>query len=65
MRSRWGAVANYHAKMFDRPQYPSPTPRHDPGSRMFCWYVLYILFVRTHTKFGIKKIFEIDVVIEI
>ena len=28
------------------------------------WYVLYLSFVRTHTKFGIK-IFEIDFVIEI
>ena len=28
------------------------------------WYVLYLSFVSTHTKFGIK-IFEIDFVIEI
>ena len=28
------------------------------------WYVLYLSFVRTHTKFGIK-IFEIDFVIEL
>ena len=47
------------------PTPQSPTPgawprRHDANP---VWYVLYLLFVRTHTQFGIK-IFEIDFVIE-
>ena len=25
-RSRWGAIANPHAKVFDSPSTPSPTP---------------------------------------
>ena len=66
MRSQWDAIANYHAKMFDRPQHPSPTPRHDPGSGMKCFVDMFyiMLFVRTHTKFGIKNL-KIDVVIKI
>ena len=45
---------------------PSPTPRAWPRrqNKNPFWYVLYLSFVRTHTKFGIK-IFEIDFVIEI
>ena len=44
----------------------SPTPRAWPRrqNKKPVWYVLYLSFVRTHTKFGIK-IFEIDFVIEI
>ena len=65
-RSRWGAIANPHAKALDSPS----TLQSHPGA--WPWqqnensvqYVFYILFVRTHTKFGIK-IFEIDMVTEI
>ena len=60
-RSRLGAIANPNAKVFDSPS----TPKFHPGA--WPWqqnensvqYVFYLLFVRTHTKFGIK-IFEID-----
>ena len=59
--SWWGAIANPLAKVFDSPS----TPQSHPGA--WPWqqnensvqYVFYLLFVRTHTKFGIK-IFEID-----
>ena len=56
-------------KNFDpwAPQVPqSPTPGAWPRrqNKNPVWYVLYLSFVRTHTKFGIK-IFEIDFVIEI
>ena len=63
-RSRWGAIANPHAKVFDSPSPRSPTPEHDLGNRMknSVQYVFFLLFVRTHTKFGIK-IFEIDMLI--
>ena len=46
------------------PQSPTPgaCPRHHNENSI--QYVLYLLFVRTHTKFGIK-IFEIDYVIVI
>ena len=46
------------------PQSPTPGawPMQKNGNPV--WYVLYLSFVRTHTKFGIK-IFEIDFVIEI
>ena len=55
-RSRWGAIANPLAKVFDSPS----TPQSHPGA--YPWqqneysvqYVFYLLFVRTHTKFGIK-----------
>ena len=49
------------------PQCPKVRPLgHNPGDRIKnpIWYVLYLSFVRTNTKFGIK-IFEIDFVIEI
>ena len=44
---------------------PSPTPGAWPRQRNEnpVWYVLYLSFVRRHTKFGLK-IFEIDFVIE-
>ena len=68
MRSRWGALAIHHTNIFDPPPPapPSPTPEACPRqhNENFVLYVLYLLFVRTHTKFGIK-IFEIDFVIEI
>ena len=65
-RSRWGAIANPHAKVFDSPS----TPQSHPGAWLWqqnensVQYVSYLLFVRTHTKFGIK-IFEIDMVTKI
>ena len=34
VRSRWGAIANPHAKVFDSPAPRSPTPGHDLGNRM-------------------------------
>ena len=49
------------------PQRPKVPPLgHDPllHNENPVWYVLYLSFVRTHTKFGIK-IFEIVFVIEI
>ena len=47
-----------------RPQHPQvPTLGQDTGNRTknLVWYIQYLLFVRTHTKIGIK-IFEIDFV---
>ena len=60
MRSRWDAIANPYAKDFDPPAPPSPTPGAWPQQQNenSVRYVFYLLFVRTHTKFGIK-IFEI------
>ena len=48
------------------PSAPSPTPEAWPRwqNENLVWYILYLSFVRTHPKFGIK-IFEIDFVIEI
>ena len=48
------------------PSSPKPHPWAWPRwqNENPVWYVLYVSFVRTHTKFGIK-IFEIDTVIEI
>ena len=65
MPSQWSAIANPRVKGFD-PQHPKVPPLgHDPGNRMKIWFdILYILFVSTHTKIGIKG-FEIDFVIEI
>ena len=63
-----------HMTIFDfffwppwHPHRPEVPPLgHDSGDRIKTpvWYVLYLLFVRTHIKFGIKS-FEIDFVIEI
>ena len=66
MRSRWGAIANAHAKVFDPPAPPSPTPGAWPqqDNEKSVQYVFYLLFVRMHTKFGIKK-FRIDMEAEI
>ena len=61
VRSRWGSIANPHAKVFDS----LSTPQSHPGALPLqqnensVQYVFYLLFVRKHTKFGIK-IFEID-----
>ena len=60
-RSRWGAIANPHAKVFDSPS----TRQSHRGARPWqqnensVQHVFYLLFARTHTRFGIK-IFEID-----
>ena len=66
----------YHMTMFEKnnffftpwapPAPQSPTPGAWPREQIKIpiWNVLYLSFVRTHTKFGIK-IFEIDFVIEI
>ena len=65
----------YHMTMFEKkifltplgtPVPQSPTPGAWPRGQNEnpVWYVLYLSFVRTHTKFCIK-IFEIDFVIEI
>ena len=45
---------------------PSPTPWAWPkqSNEKPVWYVLYLSFVRRHTKFGLK-IFEIDLAIEV
>ena len=56
MRSRWGAIAKPHAKVFDPPALPSPTPGAWPQqqNKNSVQYVFYLLFVRKRTKFGIK-----------
>ena len=61
VRSRWGAIANPQAKVFDSPSILKSHPRAWPWQQNenSVQYVFYLLFVRTHTKFGIK-IFEID-----
>ena len=60
--SRWGAIANPHAKVFDSlstlQSHPGALPWQQNENSV--QYVFYILFMRTHTKFGIK-IFEIDI----
>ena len=59
-----------HMTMFEKKVDPSAPKSPTPGTwprrqnKNPVWYVLYLSFVRTHTKFGIK-IFEIDFVIEI
>ena len=63
----------YNMTMFEKnnlipwalPAPQSPIPGEWPSGQNInpVWYVLYLLFVRTHTKFGIK-IFEIDFVIK-
>ena len=60
----------YHMTMFEKkkklppghPQRPKVPPWGQNKNPV--WYVLYLSFVRTHTKFGIK-ICEIDFIIEI
>ena len=61
MHSRWGAIVNPHAKVFDSPSTPESHPGAWPSQQNenSVQYIFYLLFVRTHTKFGIK-IFEID-----
>ena len=59
-------VWNFFLTPWAPPAPQSPTPRAWPRGQNAnpVWYVLYLSFVRTHTKFCIK-IFEIDFVIEI
>ena len=59
--SRWGAIANPHAKVFNSPSYPQSLPGAWPWQRNknSVQYVFYLIFVRSHRKYGIK-IFEID-----
>ena len=60
-----------HMTMFDffdplcipAPQSPTPGAWPRRQNKNPVWYVLYLSFVRTHIKFGIK-IFEIDFVID-
>ena len=67
--SRLGAIANPHTKVI-YPPHPLQHPKSHPwgmppateGHSVQC--VFYVLFVGTHTKFGIK-IFKIDMVTEI
>ena len=49
------------------PAHLNPTPGAWPRrlNKNPVWYVLYLSFVRTHTKFGKKKTFEIEFVIEV
>ena len=69
-------VSNSHTKsgwisekIFLDHSTPHSTPKPDPWvwprrpNENPVWYVLYLSFVRRHTKFGLK-IFEIDFVIE-
>ena len=64
VRSRWRAIVNPHAKVFDSPSNPKSHPGACPWQQnensVQC--VFYLLFVRTHTKFGMK-IFEIDLLV--
>ena len=56
----WASSQIPTLKFLTPPAPCSPTPGHDLGNRMKIRFnVFYLLFVRTHTKFGIK-IFEID-----
>ena len=59
----------FEKKMFDPLGTPIAPKSHPWGwsrrqKKNPIWYVLYLSFVRTHTKFGIK-IFEDDMVTEI
>ena len=60
-RSRRGAIANPHATVFDSPSTPKSNPGQLPWQQNenSVQYVFYLLFVKTHTKFGIKN-FRID-----
>ena len=64
VRSRWGAIVNPHAKVFDSPSTPQSRPEACPWQQNenSVQYVFNLLFVRTHTKFDIK-IFEIDMLV--
>ena len=43
MRSRWGAIANPHAKVFDPPPAPQVPPLgHDPGNSMKICFLSFI-----------------------
>ena len=57
MRSRSGTIANSHAKVFDTPAPPSPTPGawSRQQNENSVQYVFYLSFVRTQAKFGIKN----------
>ena len=60
MRSRWGAIANPHTKVFDP---PAPRGMTLATEWKFC-SICFLSFICENTKFGIK-IFEIDMVKEI
>ena len=63
-RSRWAAIANPHAKVFDSPSTPKSHPWGMTPATEWKFCSICFLFVRTHTKFGIK-IIEYDMVAEI
>ena len=45
MRSRWGAIANPHAKCFDH-QHPYVQPLgHDPGHRMKTLFDMFYIYI--------------------
>ena len=43
-RSRWGAIANPHAKVFDHPAPRCPIPGHDLGNRMKILFNKFSIF---------------------
>ena len=50
MRSRRGAIANPHAKVFDSPAPRSPTSGHDLGNRiLFNMFSIFYLWEHTQT----------------
>ena len=50
-RSRWGAIANPHAKVFDSLASRSPTPGHDLGNRMKILFNMFsIFYLWEHTQ---------------
>ena len=55
MRSQWGAIPSPQAKVFYPPASPSPTSGTWPQQQNEN-FVFYLLFVRTHTKYGIKSL---------
>ena len=49
--SRWGAIANPHAKVFDSPSTRSPNPGHDLGNRMKILFNMFsIFYLWEHTQ---------------
>ena len=44
VRSRWGAIANPHAKVFDSLAPHGPTPGHDLGNRMKILFNMFSIF---------------------